>query len=50
MIGIALLIGDGPQLEGPNDIPELKLPGPNAFIPTNLDVAKREVAEVIYLP
>ena len=31
------------QASGPNDIPELFLPGPNAFIPTNLEVEKREV-------
>lgn len=30
-----------------NDIPELFLPGPNEFMPTNLDVEKRDVAEVI---
>ncbi|KAF5373799.1 hypothetical protein D9758_000838 [Tetrapyrgos nigripes] len=30
---------------GKNDIPELFLPGPNKFIPTNLEVDKREVAE-----
>ncbi|KAF7969517.1 hypothetical protein HWV62_27003 [Athelia sp. TMB] len=28
-----------------NDIPELFLPGPNEFMPTNLDVDKRDVAE-----
>jgi len=38
-----------PQLQGPNDIPQLRLPGPNDFIPTNLDVDKREVAEVTSL-
>ena len=32
-----------------NDIPELFLPGPNEFMPTNLDVDKRGVAEVIIL-
>lgn len=31
---------------GPNDLSELFLPGPNEFMPTNLDVEKREVAEV----
>ncbi|KAI0093889.1 insulin-degrading enzyme [Irpex rosettiformis] len=31
------------EAKGPNDIPELFLPGPNAFIPTNLEVEKREV-------
>jgi hypothetical protein len=34
------------QADGPNDISEFFLPGRNAFIPTNLDVDKREVAEV----
>jgi insulysin len=34
------------QAEGLNDIPDLFLPGPNEFIPNNLDVDKREVAEV----
>ncbi|CDO73578.1 hypothetical protein BN946_scf185014.g48 [Trametes cinnabarina] len=29
----------------PNDLKELSLPGPNEFIPTNLDVDKREVAQ-----
>ena len=29
-----------------NDFKELFLPGPNEFIPTNLDVEKRDVAEV----
>jgi insulysin len=38
------------QLQGPNDIPQLRLPGPNDFIPTNLDVDKREVAEPIARP
>jgi insulysin len=33
------------QAQGSNDIPELFLPGPNEFMPTNLDVEKREVAE-----
>lgn len=32
--------------EAPNDLKELFLPGPNEFIPTNLDVDKKEVAEV----
>ncbi|TFK92329.1 hypothetical protein K466DRAFT_582051, partial [Polyporus arcularius HHB13444] len=31
------------QANGSNDIKELYLPGPNDFIPTNLDVEKREV-------
>lgn len=31
------------EAEGPCDIPELFLPGPNAFIPTNLEVERREV-------
>ena len=34
------------QADGPNDIKELFLPGPNAFIPTNLDVEKCEVDTV----
>jgi secreted Zn-dependent insulinase-like peptidase len=34
------------QAQEPNDIPELFLPGPNAFIPTNLDVEKIPVVEV----
>jgi insulysin len=38
------------QAQGPNDIPELFLPGPNEFIPTNLDVDKQEVAEVSRSP
>jgi insulysin len=33
------------QAEGPNDITELYLPGPNEFIPTNLEVEKRDVLE-----
>ncbi|KAG1754340.1 Metalloenzyme, LuxS/M16 peptidase-like protein [Suillus lakei] len=33
------------QAEGPNDIRELYLPGPNEFIPTNLEVEKRDVLE-----
>ncbi|KAH7923541.1 hypothetical protein BV22DRAFT_1015236 [Leucogyrophana mollusca] len=33
------------QAQGPNDIPELYLPGPNEFIPSNLDVDKRDVSE-----
>jgi insulysin len=36
----------GAQAEGPNDIKELFLPGPNKFIPTNLEVAKQEAKEV----
>jgi insulysin len=34
------------QAQEPNDIPELFLPGPNEFIPTNLNVEKREVDQV----
>ncbi|KAF9469217.1 Metalloenzyme, LuxS/M16 peptidase-like protein [Collybia nuda] len=30
------------RADAPNDIPELFLPAPNEFIPTNLDVEKRE--------
>ncbi|OCH92098.1 insulin-degrading enzyme [Obba rivulosa] len=31
------------EAQGPNDIPELFLPGPNEFLPTNLEVEKHEV-------
>ena len=34
------------QANEPNDIKELYLPGPNEFIPTNLNVEKREVEQV----
>jgi hypothetical protein len=34
------------QVNGMNGVAEIYLPGPNDFIPTNLDVDKREVAEV----
>ena len=37
---------DTPQAEAPNDVSELYLPGPNEFIPTNLNVDKREVDKV----
>ncbi len=37
------------QANGANDIPQLFLPGPNEFIPTNLDVDKREVVKVRYV-
>lgn len=30
----------------PNDIPELFLPGPNEFIPTNVEVEKIDVSQV----
>ncbi|KAJ3510226.1 hypothetical protein NLJ89_g4805 [Agrocybe chaxingu] len=33
------------QADGPNDIPELFLPGPNEFIPTNLEVDKKDGIE-----
>ncbi|KAF8136542.1 Metalloenzyme, LuxS/M16 peptidase-like protein [Boletus edulis] len=33
------------QAQGPNDIQELRLPNKNDFIPTNLDVEKREITE-----
>lgn len=36
----------GRQANGPNDIPELFLPGPNEFIPTNFEVEKWQVPEV----
>ncbi|KAJ8522379.1 hypothetical protein ONZ45_g1033 [Pleurotus djamor] len=33
------------EAEAPNDIAQLHLPGPNEFIPTNLEVEKRDVKE-----
>ncbi|KAF9454625.1 insulin-degrading enzyme [Macrolepiota fuliginosa MF-IS2] len=36
--------------QAPSDIPELFLPGPNAFIPNNLDVDKRQVSEPFKRP
>ncbi|KIK58340.1 hypothetical protein GYMLUDRAFT_45548 [Collybiopsis luxurians FD-317 M1] len=38
------------QTSAPNDIPELFLPRPNQFIPTNLDVDKREGVEPVKRP
>ncbi|KAJ7723946.1 Metalloenzyme, LuxS/M16 peptidase-like protein, partial [Mycena maculata] len=38
------------QAQGPNDIKELYLPGPNKFIPTNVEVDKREVTEPLKRP
>ncbi|KAJ7112437.1 Metalloenzyme, LuxS/M16 peptidase-like protein [Mycena crocata] len=38
------------QAQGPNDIKELYLPGPNEFIPTNVEVDKRDVAEPLKRP
>ncbi|EAU88742.1 insulin-degrading enzyme [Coprinopsis cinerea okayama7 len=38
------------QANGPNTLPELYLPGPNEFIPTNLDVEKRDVPEPLKRP
>ncbi|KAJ6525427.1 Metalloenzyme, LuxS/M16 peptidase-like protein [Mycena vulgaris] len=38
------------QAERPNDIKELYLPGPNKFIPTNVEVDKRDVAEPLKRP
>ena len=39
------------QANCPNDIPELFLPGPNEFLPTKLDVVKKEVDQVrTFLP
>ncbi|KAF5380968.1 hypothetical protein D9615_004092 [Tricholomella constricta] len=38
------------QAQAPNAIPELFLPGPNEFIPTNLDVEKRDVTEPLKRP
>ncbi|CAK5265298.1 unnamed protein product [Mycena citricolor] len=34
----------------PNDIKELHLPGPNVFIPTNVEVEKRDVKEPLMRP
>ena len=42
----ATVVDLGNQAHGPNDIPELRLPGPNKFIPSNLDVDKLDVLEV----
>ncbi|KAL4067799.1 Metalloenzyme, LuxS/M16 peptidase-like protein [Scleroderma citrinum] len=33
------------EAHAPNNIPELRLPGKNEFLPTNLDVEKRSIAE-----
>ncbi|TFY62947.1 hypothetical protein EVJ58_g3532 [Rhodofomes roseus] len=38
------------EAQAPNDIPELFLPGPNEFIPTNLDVQKRPVDQPLKRP
>ncbi|KZT02312.1 insulin-degrading enzyme [Laetiporus sulphureus 93-53] len=38
------------EAEAPNNIPELFLPGPNEFIPTNLDVEKRPVDQPMKRP
>ncbi|KAF5347143.1 hypothetical protein D9757_013657 [Collybiopsis confluens] len=38
------------QTAAPNDIPELFLPRPNLFIPTNLDVDKREGVKPVKRP
>ncbi|KXN92195.1 Insulin-degrading enzyme [Leucoagaricus sp. SymC.cos] len=38
------------QAETPNDIPGLYLPGQSAFIPSNLDVDKRQVSEPLKRP
>ncbi|KAL0946537.1 hypothetical protein HGRIS_012745 [Hohenbuehelia grisea] len=38
------------EAAGPNTIPDLFLPGPNEFIPTNLEVDKREVQETAKRP
>lgn len=38
------------QAETGNDIAELFLPGPNAFIPSNLDVDKRQISEPLRRP
>jgi secreted Zn-dependent insulinase-like peptidase len=36
------------QANAPNNIPELYLPGPNEFIPENLNIDKKDVQEVKY--
>lgn len=33
------------KARAPNDVPELRLPGKNEFIPTNLDVERHDIAE-----
>ncbi|KAF9482803.1 insulin-degrading enzyme [Pholiota conissans] len=38
------------EAEGKNDIPDFFLPGPNEFIPTNLEVEKKEVVEPLKRP
>ncbi|KAJ7217182.1 Metalloenzyme, LuxS/M16 peptidase-like protein [Mycena pura] len=38
------------QAQEPNDIKELYLPGPNLFIPTNVEVEKRDVVEHLKRP
>ncbi|KAI8989729.1 insulin-degrading enzyme [Trametes punicea] len=38
------------KANAPNDVKELFLPGPNEFIPTNLDVEKREVEQPMKRP
>lgn len=38
------------EAQGPNNIPELFLPGPNEFIPTNLDVQKVPVDQPLKRP
>ncbi|RXW22316.1 hypothetical protein EST38_g3526 [Candolleomyces aberdarensis] len=38
------------KADGPNPLPELYLPGPNEFVPSNLDVEKREVKEILKRP
>lgn len=38
------------EARSPNDIPDLRLPGRNEFIPTNLDVEKRDVPEPQHRP
>lgn len=43
------MVIDNLQAERGNDIPEFFLPGPNEFIPTNLEVEKKEITEVCQL-
>ncbi|KAJ7256509.1 Metalloenzyme, LuxS/M16 peptidase-like protein [Mycena haematopus] len=38
------------RAQGSNDIKELYLPGPNKFVPTNVEVEKRDVAEPLMRP
>jgi insulysin len=46
-VATAQVSADIAKANGPSALPELRLPGPNEFIPTNFDVGRRDVAEVI---